>query len=99
MNADNINFSQARTIIRNIAKHGCLKWSSHCRSRMRTRNVTADDFLYVLMWGKIVNIQENPEHSNYQCEIKGKDLDGVDLTLHVAVIEEENSLLCITVHI
>jgi len=65
---------------------------------MRERQVTTDDFLHVLLWGNVVNVEEDQETASLKCEVQGKDLDGDDLTLHIAILEKEGSVLCITVH-
>jgi hypothetical protein len=52
---------------------------------MKERQVTTDDFLHVLLWGKIINLEEDQETKNLKCEVQGKDLDGDDLTLHIAI--------------
>lgn len=65
---------------------------------MAARNATMDDYLYVINWGEIVSVEEDPEQHNHKCKITGKDIDGEDLTLVVALLEKEPAVLCITVH-
>ena len=65
---------------------------------MAERNVTTDDFLQVIFWGEIISISEDKEHQNHSCKIKGKDTNGDDLTLQVAILEKDYSILCITVY-
>ena len=89
---------QAKNILREIAQLGCIRLTRHCRDRMAQRQVTTDDFLHVLLWGEIVTMEKDSDNLNMKCEVVGKDLDGEDLTLHVAILENENSVLCITVH-
>jgi hypothetical protein len=93
-----MHINQVKSILREIAQLGCVKLTKHYRARMKERQVTTDDFLHVLLWGDIVNIEEDQENKNLKCEVQGKDLDGEDLTLHIALLENESSVLCITLH-
>ena len=93
-----MNINKVKSTLREIAQLGCIRLTKHCRSRMKERQVTTDDFLHVLLWGKIINLEEDQETKNLKCEVQGKDLDGDDLTLHIAILENGNSVLCITVH-
>ena len=93
-----MHINQVKSTLREIARLGCIKLTRHCRARMKERQVTTDDFLHLLLWGKIVNVEEDQETKNLKCEVQGKDIDGDDLTLHIAILVKENSVLCITVH-
>lgn len=89
--------NQAREKIRDLAKLGCIVTSRHCRARMRKRNVTTEDILYVLMWGDIINIEKDTEYNNWKCEVEGKDLDDDMLTVQAAV-SEDNRTIIITIY-
>jgi len=93
-----MDIQDAKKLLQSYAHDDCLRLSKHCRERMAERNVTTDDFLQVIFWGEIVNFTEDEEHQNHSCEIKGKDINGDDLTLQVAILEKEYSILCITVY-
>lgn len=93
-----MHINQIKSTLREIAQLGCIRLTRHCRARMRERQVTTDDFLHVLLWGNVVNVEEDQETASLKCEVQGKDLDGDDLTLHIAILEKEGSVLCITVH-
>lgn len=89
--------NSAKETLRDIARHGCFSFTNHCRKRMRERNVSADDILNVLMWGKVSEIQESAEHNKWKCKVEGKDLDNDPLTLQAAVIKEKRTIV-ITVY-
>jgi hypothetical protein len=65
---------------------------------MRERDVTTGDILNVLMWGEVLELEENKEFQDWKCLIKGNDLDGEELTFVAAIFKEENSIRCITVY-
>ncbi len=88
---------RAKTLIRRLANQGCVGFSKHCRDSMADRSVNSDDFLQVLMWGKILNVEENASTGHWKCKVKGKDIEGDDLTLLVAVDESRQWLSCVTV--
>jgi hypothetical protein len=62
-----------------------LPGDTGCWHLCRCGQATTDDFLHVLLWGKIINLEEDQETKNLKCEVQGKDLDGDDLTLHIAI--------------
>jgi len=92
-----MNKDQAKEILRKLAKHGHIITCNHCRTQMRERNVTTEDILYVLMWGKIKNIERDTKHINWKCEVEGKDLNDDILTVQVGVSENERAIM-ITVY-
>ena len=92
-----MNKMQAQTYLRGFAKVGTIRLTRHCRSRMKERDATTEDMLQVLMWGQVLDLKENLEHGNWECVIKGKDIDSEELTFVVAICIEDNLVLCITV--
>jgi hypothetical protein len=91
-----MNRTEAKTILRHLAKYGRLAYSDHSREQMLKRNVSTEDILFVLMWGKIESLKKDKSRQNFKCEIKGKDLDGENLTV-VAAIEDDSETVVITV--
>lgn len=89
--------TKATTLLRDYAR-SCVKTTQHCRDRMKLRDVTLADIMYVIMWGDVVEVEESPKHKNYKCTVKGTDLDGEELTFIAAIDERSESVLCITVH-
>ena len=63
---------------------------------MLKRNVSTEDILSVLMWGKIKSVKRDKSRQNFKCEIIGKDLDGENLTV-IAAIEIESETIVVTV--
>ena len=92
-----MNSDQAKEIIRELAKQGCIIISDHCRTRMQERNVTTDDRLYVLMWGNIDKIKKNTKYNNWKLEVEGRDLNDDQLTVQATVNEDERTIV-ITVY-
>jgi Domain of unknown function (DUF4258) len=84
--------------LRSLAQGECLRLTKHCREMMRERSISTDDFLWVLFWGDLIEFTEDKEFNNYKCEIRGKDLDGEEITLQVAILEKDSAILCITVY-
>jgi len=77
--------------------HGNIIISKHCSAQMEKRNVTTDDILNVLIWGKIIEIEKNTQHDNWEIEVEGQDFDGDQLTVHAAANEDERTII-ITVY-
>ena len=92
-----MNTEQAKDLIRRIANQRCIGFSKHCSKRMGERNVNSDDFLHVLMWGKVIETVYDQKSEQWKCKIVGVDVDGESLTLVVAIYEEEQKLICVTV--
>jgi hypothetical protein len=65
---------------------------------MDERQVTMDDILHVLMWGDVVKLEQDIEHHNWKCTVRGTDIDGDELFFVAAIDEDEHSVLCITVY-
>ena len=97
ISADIMNKDRAKEVIREVAKVGNILLTDHCRTKMRERNVSTQDVLYVLMWGDVQEIKKDAEHNNWKCEIQGKDLEDDILTVQAAVSEDERTIV-ITVY-
>ena len=89
---------QAKTLIRRLANQGCVGFSGHCQDSMGERNVNSDDFLQVLIWGEVLSVEKNNNTGHWKCEVNGKDVDGDDLTLQVAIDEVGQRVICVTVY-
>ncbi len=64
---------------------------------MDERSVTADDFLYVLMWGQVRSVEKSTKTGHWKCKVNGVDIDGEELALLVAIDEAEQLVICVTV--
>ena len=87
---------EAKSILRDLARYGKIAYSEHSIEQMLKRNITIEDILYVLMWGKIKSVKRDIVRQNWKCEIAGKDLDEEDLTV-LAAIRSELETVVITV--
>ncbi len=87
---------EAKSLLKNLTRD-CIIITEHCKQRMRERDVVIDDILYVIMWGEVSDIEEDPEHNNWKCYVKGKDIEGDDLTVIAGINEAEGYISCITV--
>lgn len=47
--------SEAECIIRKLASNGAIRWSKHCKERMKERNITMPQILNCLSKGKVVD--------------------------------------------
>jgi hypothetical protein len=54
--------------------------------------------LQVLFWGEVTEVRENTARKNWECRIKGHDLEGEPLIIKLAILDQESALVCITVH-
>ena len=93
MTADEI-----KRCLRELAQHGCIQPSKHCRERMAERQVQMDDALHVLLWGEVSEVNYNEEHDSWQCKVSGTDIDGDDLVFIAGVYEHCHTVRCITVY-
>ena len=93
-----MNQEEAKRLIREIAKTGWIRLTTHCRQRMQERGVHMDDLMQSLLWGEVTELQENPGCQNWECRISGHDLEGDPLIVMIAILEGDFAVLCITVH-
>ncbi len=56
-----------------------------------------DDVLWVIMWGELKGLEKDSEHNNWKCTISGKDIEEDDLTVIMALDEETETVIGITV--
>ncbi|SPD74426.1 hypothetical protein PITCH_A230112 [uncultured Desulfobacterium sp.] len=91
-----MNKAQAKTYLRRFANL-YFNTTKHCRERMAERDVTVDDILNVVHWGEVIEIEEDKEHGNWICTVKGVDIEGEELVFVAAIDENKGSVLCITV--
>ena len=91
-----MNKVQAQSLIRSVAKTGCIHLSSHCKKRMLERNISTDDILQVLMWGKVTEIKKAKKDFEWKIRVTGKDLDNSNLLI-VATVDKNANTLIVTV--
>jgi hypothetical protein len=95
--ADIMDKAEAKSLLRQYAK-SCINTTKHCRARMKLRDVTMADIMYVINWGDVVSVEESPEHQNHVCTVKGIDTDEDELIFVAAIDQKTESVICITVH-
>jgi hypothetical protein len=90
---------EAKQKILLIIEEGDVEPSWHCRTvRMRERHVDMDDILRVLEYGEITRAPEwSEEHLNWKYRVEGADVEGDDLAAVTVIIEEQMTLLIVTV--
>lgn len=93
-----MNKEEAENCLREIAKYGYIQPSRHCRQRMQERHISMDDILYVLLWGSVTDIKYNKDHDSWQCNVKGKDIEGEPLVFVAGIHEYCQAVRCITVY-
>lgn len=91
---DNMDNAEAEGILKERSK-SCVHIRNHCKERMAERNITMDDIRYVIQWGKVIKVERSSEHENWKCTIQGKDIEGDELTVIAAILED--AVMCITV--
>lgn len=83
--------------IREIARFGDVRTTSHCRMRMIERGFHFQDLLSILLNGEI---KERPEyddkHDQLKYRVQGQTIDG-DSAIAVTVIMSRYSLLVVTI--
>jgi len=94
--SDIMNKAQAKKILRELAKEGSVIISSHCKKQMLKRNVSTDDILHVLMWGKISGLKKDEKYNNWKCKVEGQDFENDKLVV-MATVSEKNGTIIITV--
>lgn len=84
--------------IRNIARFGCHVFPKrpHCTDRLDERNGDMNDVLNVLEWGNVEEIEETP-YGRFECRIKGKDIEGDDMTCCISLDVQQQSIMCRTI--
>lgn len=76
---------------------GQLTWKPHFKKRMEQRNISIRDVLNAIDTGKISKSPEwNDEHSEYNYFITGKDIEGEELTIKIAISDNEEMTILIT---
>lgn len=64
---------------------------------MAQRNVTTDDMLHVLNWGRITDLLWDDDRQNYKCRIEGADIDGDELVFIAAIDTIGHEVICVTI--
>ena len=91
--------NEAIDTCRKYLSDGNLTWTPHLKKRMDERNISIRDVINAIEVGKIVKTPEwNAEFGEYNYLVKGKDIEGANLSVRVAISEETEMLTLITVY-
>ena len=90
---------EATRKIRLILDEGTVDYSGHCwRVRMPQRNVSTLDVEHVLGEGQVIREAEwDCDYGNWKYRVEGTDIEGDELTLITVIIEQDFSVLVVTV--
>ncbi|OGQ01032.1 MAG: hypothetical protein A2026_06750 [Deltaproteobacteria bacterium RBG_19FT_COMBO_46_12] len=84
-------------IVKRCTANGQVTWSPHFKSRMRQRKILISDVVNVFDNGRISRPPEwNEDYEEYNYFITGEDIEGTELTLRIAISEEEDMVTLIT---
>jgi hypothetical protein len=86
-------------IVRRCTTDGQLTWKPHFKKRMEQRRISISDVLNTIDTGRISKPAEwNDEHGEYNYFITGKDIEGEELTLKIAIADDEEMTFLITIY-
>ena len=91
------------SLVLNIVKRcttvGQLTWKPHFKERMEQRHISIRDVLNAIDTGGILRPPEwNDETTRYNYFITGKDIEGEELTLKIAISNDEEMTILITLY-
>jgi hypothetical protein len=70
--------------------------SKHFRQRMRERNFNIQDALHVLENAKDARPKWNSEAATWNYDLSGKDIEGEELTIRIAITEDDDGVVLVT---
>jgi hypothetical protein len=77
--------------------YGTFRETFHSADERSYRNITQEDMLHMLQGGWIlVGTEFDDEHHNWKYRVAGKDIEGDDLSLIIAVDPGENRITVIS---
>jgi hypothetical protein len=89
----------ALDIVKRCTTNGQMTWTPHFKSQMRLRRILMSDVLNVFDNGRISKPPEwNEEYEEYNYFVTAEDIEGAELTLRIAISEEEDIITLITVY-
>jgi hypothetical protein len=89
---------ELRVRVQRIVLYGTVRESWHSKNDRSYRNVSMDDIQHMLRsaWKLAGKPKWNDEHWNWAYKLDGEDLDDDELTLIIAVHDEQVEILVIT---
>jgi hypothetical protein len=85
---EEIEDEKALAMIRRAAIGGNLFYGRHAKKRMRERNFTIQDILFILQHGALIGKEYKEEFTNWVYSIRGVDLEGEEGRVVTAIISE-----------
>ena len=84
-------------IVKRCTTDGQLTWKPHFKKRMEQRHISIGDVLNAIDTGRISKSPEwNDEHAEYNYYITGRDIEGEELTIKIAISDNEEMTILIT---
>jgi len=78
---------------------GQLTWTEHFKKRMDKRNIIIRDVLNAFGSARISRPPEwNEEFKEYNYFITGPDIEGTDLTVRIAIADQDEMITLITLY-
>jgi|APFre7841882590_1041340.scaffolds.fasta_scaffold02954_3 hypothetical protein len=78
---------------------GFVTWTQHFKQRMDKRRIIISDVLNAFDMARISKRPEwNEEFGEYNYFITGKDLEGIELTIKIAIAERDEMITLITLY-
>jgi hypothetical protein len=89
---------ELRARVQRIVCYGTVRESWHSQNDRRYRNISIDDIQHLLrsQWKLAGKPKWNAEHGDWIYKLEGEDLDDDELTLVIAVRDEQVEILVIT---
>jgi len=89
----------ALDIVKRCTTNGQVTWTPHFKRRMQLRRILMSDVLNVFNNGRNSKPPEwNEEYEEYNYFITEKDIEGTELTIKIAISEEEDIITLITLY-
>ncbi|MHB8788437.1 MAG: DUF4258 domain-containing protein [Desulfobulbaceae bacterium] len=85
---EEIDDEKALAMIRRAAIGGNLFYGRHVKKRMRERNFTIQDILFILQQGALARKEYKEEFENWVYSIRGTDLEGEEGRVVTAIVSE-----------
>src|SRR5262245_6151551 len=94
-----LSADEAKRKILFILEEGSVEFTWHCKCEsMQRRGVSMLDVTHALRTGEIRRAPEwDDDRTNWKYRVEGEDTDGDDLTAITVIIEENLTLLIVTV--
>ena len=86
-------------IVKRCTTDGKLTYKQHFKKRMEERHISIRDVINAIDTGKISKLPEwNDETARYNYFLTGKDIEAEELTLKIAISDDEEMIFLITTY-